>query len=416
MDDAGQVITAFVVAAGLGAVIGLERQAARGNGTDSYAGVRTFALYAVWGAGSAFSGDRYGGAAFAVAAVGFTAVLVASYVISYANTGDWGTTTEAAAFSAFVVGVLSWADQLVAALALAVGTAALLRGKEALHQLAERFSDEDLRAVLQFGVLTAVVLPLVPDEDFGPFDAINPRRIWWMVVLVSAIGLAGYVAFRLRGSRGLGASGLLGGLVSSTAVTLGFSRMSREWPGLRSALVAGVLGASGLMYGRVLVEALVISPPLAARLVVPMAVLFVLVQAMALLWWRRPIEEVRPEADFRVRNPLTLTTALQFGMLYGAVVFVSKALIDRVSSDALNLLGVVSGIHDVDAITLAAADLVRGGLDVGLGAQVVIAAVTTNTLVKGGMALVLGSRALGKVVAPSLAVAAAVGAVAWFLV
>ncbi len=422
MEDSGTIISAFVAAAGLGALIGLERQVTRFDeepeSLDTYAGVRTFALYGMWGAGAGFFGDRFGSTAFLVAALAFGGLLIANYLSLALRLGDWGTTTESAAFVTFIIGALAWAEQFVAALALAIGVAALLRAKDFFHGLSDRFSDDDIRAVLQFGAITAIVLPLIPNEDFGPFDAINFRKIWLMVIFVSAIGLTGYVALRILGSRGLTLTGLLGGLVSSTAVTLGFSRMSKTSPaGLTRALSAGVVAASGLMYARVLVEAYVIEPELGDRLAVPLVVLFVLVQGAAFVMWRRARVADEADAGLKLSNPLTLSSALQFGALYGVIIFVSKALLDRASEASLNLVGAVSGINDVDAITLSTADLVEtSGLDPGVGAQVVMAAVTVNTLVKGGMAIALGSKQLGKSVGSILGAAAALAGLVWIFI
>lgn len=416
MDDTGSVLLALVTATGLGAVIGLERQIHQHFTADVSAGVRTYALFGLWGAATGFFADVYGPAAFVVGAAAFAALIVSSYIMFATGTKDWGTTTEFASFGAFAVGVLVWNDLVIVAAAVAVGIAALLRAKEWLHGLTDKFSDEDVRAVLQFAVLTAVVLPLLPDQDYGPFEAFNPRRVWLMVVFVAAIGLAGYVALRLRGERGLGVTGLLGGLISSTAVTLGFSKMSKDQPRLQTALVAGIIAASGLMYARVLVEAFVFAPDMALKLMVPLVVLFVLVEGTAIYWWTRPLDIASGGSDIQLQNPVTLKSALQFAALYAAVIFIAKVLIDRASEAALSVVGAVSGINDVDAITLAMADEVaRQGLDPTFAAQAVLAAVVVNTLVKAGMAIVLGSKALGRAVAVTLGPAAVLGVVAWIL-
>jgi uncharacterized membrane protein (DUF4010 family) len=393
MDDTGSVLLAFVAAAGLGAVIGLERQIHRSHAEDVSAGVRTYALFGLWGAATGFFADVYGSAAFVVGAAAFAALIVSSYIMFALGTKDWGITTEFASLGAFAVGVLVWNEQEIVAAAVAVGIAALLRAKEWLHGLTSRFSDADVRAVLQFAVLTAVVLPLLPDQDYGKFEAFNPRRVWLMVVFVAAIGLAGYVALRLKGERGLGVTGLLGGLISSTAVTLGFSKMSKDQPRLRTALVAGIIAASGLMYARVLVEAFVFAPDMALRLVVPLAVLFVLVEGTAIYWWTRPVDATTGSSGIELQNPVTIKSALQFAALYAAVIFVAKVLIDRASEATLSVVGAVSGINDVDAITLAMADEVaRQGLDPTVAGQAVLAAVVVNGRARG--------RRLAPVVAP----------------
>lgn len=410
----GEIILRLLLALALGALIGLERQVGRGADSHAYSGLRTFALYGLWGAAAALFGREFGAAAFAVTAAAFSGLLLVEYWI-VGTKGDTGTTTEAASFAAFVAGALAWDGHEVPAVALAVGVAALLQSKVWIHGVVSRFSDEDLRAVLRFGVLTAVILPLVPDEAIGPFDAINPFEIWLMVVFVAGIGLAGYIALRALGPKGLAPTGLLGGLVSSTAVTLGFSRMSRRSPQVTDALAAGVLAASGLMYVRVLIEAAVVAPDVARDLVVPLAGLFVFVEgAAALCWWRAGRSEIDP--DLKVRNPVTIPAALQFGLLYGAVAFAAAALIDRVSQSSLSIVAAVSGINDVDAITLAASNLVRDGqVPAEVGAQAVLAAVAVNTLVKAGLAVALGTRAFGVRVAAVLGVAAAGAGAAWFL-
>jgi uncharacterized membrane protein (DUF4010 family) len=170
------------------------------------------------------------------------------------------------------------------------------------------------------------------------------------------------------------------------------------------------------MYARVLVEAFVFAPDMALKLAVPLGVLFVLVEGTAVYWWTRPLETTTGGSGIKLQNPVTLKSALQFAALYAAVIFVAKVLIDRASEAALSVVGAVSGINDVDAITLAMADEVaRQGVDPTYAAQAVLAAVVVNTLVKAGMAVVLGSRTLGRAVAFTLVPAALLGAVAWIL-
>jgi uncharacterized membrane protein (DUF4010 family) len=393
--------------------VGLERQLGRDPG-GAYAGARTFALYGAWGAAAGWLGDRFGVAAFTVLAAAFLVLVVASYVMGSIAGADPGTTTEAAAVIVFVVGAFAWAEEWTAAVAVAVGLAALLRAKEFLHSLSERFSDDDVQAVLQFGVITAVILPLVPNEDLGPLSAFNPFETWLMVVLVSAIGLVGYVGIRLLGEKGLGVTGFVGGVVSSTAVTLGFSRLSRDHD--RPVLAAGIIGASAIMYPRVIIEARVVSPALADELAVPLVILGAAMLTVGAFWLLRPSDHAAAGSGPTFRNPLTLTTALQFGALYAGVVFIAAVLVDNVSQDSLVLLGVVSGITDVDAITLSVSNLVEDGLDTQVAARVVLAAVTVNTAVKAALVALLGSRRLRVAAGGVLALGAAGGLVATLLI
>lgn len=415
MDGTGAMITAFLVAAGLGAVIGLERQTAHDGDPDEYAGARTFALYAILGALGGFAAEEYGPVAWLFWAVAALALIIVSYVFTFRATGDWGTTTEAASVISFGVGALVWADEIVVALALTVGTITLLWAKAPLHRMAGRFSDEDVRAAVQFGVITAIILPLLPDDSFGPFDAFNPREIWLMVVLVSAVGLAGYLAMRIKGSGGLVFTGLVGGLISSTAVTLGFSRMSRGEPALRHSLQAGILGASGLMYFRVLALAFVVAPAMAESLAAPLIGLGLFVLSASVWAWIRSSREAGSVDSIEIKNPLTLSVALQFGALYAGVVFIAKLLLDRFSASALNVVGALSGINDVDAINLSMANLVNDGLGADDGARAVLLAVATNTLVKASLVAGVGDRKSLRTVIGVLG-AAAGGAVAVWLV
>lgn len=404
----------FLAAAGFGAVIGLERQAGK-HDQGALFGARTFALYGLWGAAAGFVGDRYGTAAFVIMAAGFLALVVAAYVITANRDNDYGTTTEAAALAAFLTGLLAWSELLVAALAVSVGTAALLRSKEPLHTLTERFSDEDVRAVVQFAVITALVLPLVPDVDLGPYGAFNPHEIWLMVVLISAIGLAGYIALRLLGTRGLVLTGLLGGLVSSTAVTFGYSRMARGEETLAAGLAVGVLGASVVMYPRVLVEAALVAPEMASLLVVPLLSLTGLVLTVALVIWLGPGRRTEASPDLELKNPLTLRVALGFGLLYAGITFFAAFLLNQVSEASIQIVGAVSGLNDVDAITLATANLVRDGLDPTIGAKTVMLAVSVNTITKAGLAWVIGNSPYRRFVTIGLVPAGAVGFVFWLL-
>lgn len=401
-----ELLASFAGAAALGAAVGLERQTEEPPGE---AGARTFALYAVWGTAAALVGDRFGAAAFGAAALAFGGLVIAAYLVGVRDTDDRGTTTEAAALAVFATGVLAYLDEWVVAVVLAIGTAVLLSSKTWVHRRLAHVQSEDRRIALQFAVVTGIVLPLVPDEPVGPLGAVNPREIWLMVVLVSAIGLIGYVALRAVGSRWLGFTGVVGGIVSSTAVTLGFSRLSRARANLRTVLAGGILGASALMFPRVVIEATAVAPGLGSRLAAILLPIGLALGAVA-AWWLRSPRHSREEAPgtVEVHNPLSLPVAVQFGALYGVVILIAAVLIDRAQASSLVWVGVASGIADVDAVTLAMANLVRNGVAVETGVRTVLLAVATNTLVKAGLVALLGTPALRRAVGLTLVPAAAV--------
>jgi uncharacterized membrane protein (DUF4010 family) len=411
--DGTHLIIALAAAGGLGAVVGLERQVSSHDAAIT--GARTFALYGMWGTGAAFAGAQFGGVAFGALALAFGALLAASHLTAAPVEHDPGTTTEAAAVAVFVAGTLTWFGEFIPAVILTVTTAAILGAKAPVHRMAARISMDDRRSALQFAVITGVVLPLVPDEPMGPYGALNPRHIWLMVVFVSAIGLLGYIGLRVAGSRGVGVSGILGGLVSSTAVTLGFGRLARAEPSLRPALSAGVIGASTLMFPRMLVYAIVLAPALARETAPILLGITVLIGLSAWLRLRSQRgHQAPPTPD--VRNPLTLKVALQFGVLYGVIVLVAEILINEGAGASLPLLGFFSGVADVDAITLTAATLVRDGLAADMGARVMLLAAAANTLFKAGLVRAVGTREIGRDVGVVLVPAGLLTGVAAFLV
>lgn len=203
--------------------------------------------------------------------------------------------------------------------------------------------------------------------------------------------------------------------MSSTAVTMSFSRMARDERQPGEALAAGVLAACGLMFARVLAEAVVLAPVLAAALAPWLIGAFVMIETVALVWWLRSSRASSGTAGVAIRNPLTFSVALAFGSIYAVVAFASRAAIDLVDERSLSIVGAVSGLNDVDAITLSMGNLVRAGLSVEPAAAAVFAAVTVNTVVKAALALILGGRSHGRRIGPVLGVAAAVTAVAWVL-
>ncbi len=401
------LITSLLVAAGLGGAIGLQRQVVK---PESSEGARTFALFGIWGAATGYLGATVGPLAFAASTLGMVLVVIATYAANAVD-GERGVTGEVATVATFLVGVFAFDERFVVAAALAVGIAALLESKKRMRQITQKLSDADVANAIQFAVVTAVILPLAPNADIGPLEALNPHEIWLMVVFVSAIGFAGYISLRISGSRGIGVTGLLGGLVSSTAVTLGFSRMSKTVPAARPALIAGVLGASALMFIRVFVEAQVIAPALGRVLIFPLAVLTLLVGAAAVRWFLQPTQPNSDASEIELSNPLTLMTALQFGALYGLIKLVSKWLLEQTGEASLLIVGAASGVADVDAITLSVANLVDEGLDPTAGARVVLLAASVNTLVKTGMVVSLAAPAMRRVVLGVMGTASLVGLV-----
>lgn len=412
-----QLAISFAVAISLGALLGLERE--RSKGGDGGAGVRTFALIALAGALAGYLDKSLGLSLWALVIFVLVGVLlVCAYVVA-ALRGDTGITTEVSALLAFLLGLLCAHGQLQLASAMAVVMALLLALKEWLHRLATQINTADVEATLKFAIVTLIILPLVPNEAYGPapLDALNPYKIWLMVVLISALNFASYLIIKVVGpEHGIGLVGILGGLASSTAVTLGFARRSQQDGAEAPALALGILLAWTVMLVRVAIMTALISWELGQQLFGVLGVLCV-ASLLAVAWlWRISQRQVRGEVKSG-SNPFELSEAIKFGLLFGVVVVLARAAQLYFGDAGVYVASAVAGLTDVDAITLAMADLVKvDPASLPLGARAVVMAVLANTVAKSAMVLGLGSSELRRLMLPvSLGLLALGGAGLWLL-
>ena len=391
----------FAVAIGLGMLLGMERE--RTKGEEGAAGVRTFALIALSGAVAGYLGDRLGLPWLALMMFGAVAALIVGMYVVTSSQGGTGITTEVSALLAFSLGLLCALGQMQLAGWIAVAMALLLALRDWLHQLASRIDGYDVQATLQFAIVTLIVLPLVPDVNYGPppLDVINPYKIWLMVVLISALNFVSYLLVKILGAEhGIGLAGLLGGLVSSTAVTLGFSQRSRQEGEDASSLALGIVLAWTVMFLRVGIMSSLISWDLGRRLAIAIGMLSVASLASSYWLWRRHQQRERGEIKAG-SNPFELGEAIKFGLLFGGVVFVAKAAQVYLGDAGLYLAAAVAGLTDVDAITLAMANLAQtDASNLQTAARAIVIAVMANTLTKSGMAIGLGSPELRRLTLP----------------
>jgi len=391
----------FAVALGLGMLIGLERE--RSKGEEGGAGVRTFALISLTGAIAGYLGKTLGLDWLALSVFFAVAALVIGQYVVTSLRGDPGITTEISALLSFLLGLLCAHGQLQLAAWVAVAMALLLALKGWLHQLASRINASDVEATLKFGIVTLIILPLVPDHNYGPppLDVVNPYKIWLMVVLISALNFVSYLLIKVVGAEhGIGIAGLLGGLASSTAVTLGFSQRSRQ-PGEDAfALALGILLAWTVMFFRVAIMTTLISGELGQRLAIAVGPLAIASLGACYWLWRRRQQAERGEVKAG-NNPFELDEAIKFGMLFGVVVLIAKAAQVYLGDAGLYLAAAIAGLTDVDAITLAMADLAKtDASNVATAARAIVVAVMANTLTKSGMTIGLGSAELRRIMLP----------------
>jgi uncharacterized membrane protein (DUF4010 family) len=389
----------FGAALALGVLRGLERE--RTKTQTSFAGVRTFGLLALAGGVAAFLDASLERPWLGLAVFGAAAALV---VVSYAVTaqrGEFGITTEVSALLAFLLGFMCVSGHVLAAAGLAVASGATLALKEWLHGLAGRIESADVEATLKFAIVSIIILPLVPDQSYGPapLDVINPYKIWLMVVLISGLNFASYLLVKIVGAEhGIGLTGLLGGLVSSTAVTLGFSQRSRQEPSHAAPLALGILVAWTVMFFRVVLLVAAVYPGLAPRIGLAMAGFGV--PSLAICWflWRRERSTERASVSAG-QNPFELGEAIRFGLLFGVITFVAKAAQVYLGDAGLYLAGAIAGLTDVDAIALSMSQLaLADAANAEPASRTIVIAVASNTLFKAGMVAFLAAPALRRVI------------------
>jgi len=409
------------VALAAGALVGLQRQFAKQDEQgDLFAGGRTFALIALLGGLAAVISELFGNALiFAVGLVLVGAIVSIGYYTGAHERGP-GLTTEFAAIVTYFAGALAGIGELTIAVAVAVATTTLLALKPYTRAFVSRIDDDDVKATLQFAVLVALVLPLLPREPIGPspFDAASPFNIGLMVVFILGLSFLGYVLIKVIGPRrGISLTGILGGLVSSTAVTLTMSERSKASVGLVRVLSGAVLLAWTIMYGRVLVEVGVVNAELLRDLWLPIGIGLAITGTWAVWIGLRRRSDVDGTHDQEFSNPFSLGPAIQFGLLYGVVLIGSKALSEWLGDAGVYAGAIASGVADVDAITLSMAELSRTGeLEDEIAVNAIVLAAASNTIVKGGLVWALSTRAMRKLVVPAALGAATIPVIVTFVV
>lgn len=401
------------VAMGVGFLIGLQREYAYGGeGRSITAGERTFALLGMSGFLAAMLADEIGSVLILVTIVGIIGLLVtAVHFAKVWHREGVGITTEVAVMIAVMIGALSYYEYLQLAVAIGITTTVVLSLKFETDRLVEELTGEDMSSALQLAVISAIVLPVLPNEGFfaPPFDVLNPFKIWLMVVFISSISFLGYVLIKIIGSqRGIGLTGLLGGLVSSTALTMSFSIRSNQAGRITKRIALAIILSWMVMFLRVMIEVGVLNFALLELIWLPITASGLAALAYsAYLYFSQQDNEV---LDLEFANPFDLGSAIRFGLLYGLILLVSR--VAQLSWDDAGVIisSVVSGTVSMNAVALSLGELTRsGGLDLVVGARSAVYATMASTLAKGGIVLLSGSAELRKVIFPGLVLILAVG-------
>jgi uncharacterized membrane protein (DUF4010 family) len=394
----------LAIALAIGLIIGTERG---WSSRDSHkglqiAGIRSFGFVGLFGGISALLAEQFGAVVIAVSFLGLALIVGLSYGLTVGQSQDFGITTELTLMMTFMLGVMVGNDFAAEAVGVAVVMAALLGFKEELHRSLARLDRQELLATLQLLLIAVVVLPLLPNRNLGPWDALNPRSIGLLVLLIAATSYIGYFAMRLLGTRvGLLATATIGALVSSTAVTVSFGRMARRTQGSVAILGAGISLAAGTMAVRILAEVSIVNPALLPSLAPPIAVLaMVPLIAAGVIALRKEPEPQTPStpstSDVELKSPIELGSALGYGAVL-AVLFVSIRAVEAwFGKSGIYILSALSGITDVDAVSLSLAQSAKVDLPLSVATAGILIAAMVNTLVKAILATVIGGWKLAR--------------------
>jgi uncharacterized membrane protein (DUF4010 family) len=397
----------LLLALGLGLLVGLQREWSK----SEIGGVRTFPLITVFGALAGILAGYLGDWTVGAALLSVAAMLVlANLARPHTGPVDPGLTTEVAALVMFGVGVAVSQGIVGPAIVVTGSVAVLLQLKSELHGFVARIEEAELRAVSRLVLIALVILPALPNREFGPYGVLNPFEVWLMVVLIVGISLVAYVSYRLVGAQaGVLVTGLLGGLISSTATTVTYSQKARKERSHLGAAAAVIILASAAVFGRVLFEVAVAAPSVLPGVAPPLLVMTGVVAALAWAALRRSHREAPPPVDHE--PPSTLRSAIAFGLLYAVVLLAVAAVREHFGEGALYGVAALSGLTDVDAITLSTSRLIESGrLGPETGWRVILVGTLANLAFKAGIILTAGGGKLFRWVLPYF-VAAALAAV-----
>lgn len=381
------VLLKIGVSLGLGLLVGLQRERTQAR----VAGFRTFPLVTLLGTLCGLLGQSFGGWIVAVGLLAVVAIIILGVIAEIkSGANDPGMTTEAAMLVMYAIGAYMVIGHMPIAIVAGSAVAVLLFLKPQLHAFAHAIGDRDFRAIMQFVVISLVILPVLPNRYYGPYQVLNPFHIWVMVVFIVGISLTGYVLYKIWGHRaGTLVSGLLGGLISSTATTASQARRVRETPGFKAAAALVITIASTVVFIRVLLVISVRGPSFLKSAGLPIGMMLAMLVVVSVISWM--LTEKQPGEMTEPKNPCELVPAMVFGAAYAIVLIAIAAAKEHLGPQGLYYVAVLSGLTDMDAITLSITDLVTTGkLDPSVGWRAILAASLSNIVFKTGIAGMLG--------------------------
>ncbi|MCF8090788.1 MAG: MgtC/SapB family protein [Desulfotignum sp.] len=386
MDSPYDLVITLVAALAIGMLIGIERgwNDREEREGDRIAGIRTFSLIGLLGGVCALVSRQITPWFIVAGFLGICALIIAAHILEVRANKDVGTTTAVTMMLTFVLAAWAAFGHPVPAMGVTVVVISLLGYKPVLHAWLRHITPKDFFSGVKLLIISLVLLPLLPNKGYGPWEALNPYWTWWMVVLISGISFLGYVVIQIAGEeKGVLVTAIGGALVSSTAVTFSLGRFAREQKN-NIIFWAGVLLAAAIMFIRVIVEVMVVNPGLLDALWIPLSTMFAgLICALIFVWRRQDPKQTGTRRPIALKNPLQLGMALQFGLILAVVLLLSEAMKEWFGSSGIYALSVVSGLIDVDAIALSLSRSARQDLAPDVAVLGILLACLTNTLVKG---------------------------------
>ncbi len=407
----------FGIALVIGFLIGMQREFASVEKPDKNlpAGVRTFPLIAFIGCSAAYIGDILNSPLpFIVSLIVLGGFFSVNYFV-LSSKGHIGLTTEISAILTCLIGGLAYWNKISIAAAIGVTSTVLLSMKFEMHQFVKNITKQDIYATLKFAVITAIVLPLLPNKTFGPepFNIFNPFTIWLLVIFISGISFIGYILIKIVGTRkGIGLTGFLGGLASSTAVTFSFTQRSKKNSKLSASLALAIIISWTVMFSRVLIEVSALNISLLKLLWLPIVAsgIMGLIYCVFLYKHQKPVGD---EKEITFANPFELGLAIKFGLLYILILFIAKAGEVYLGNTGIYLSSFISGLADVDAISLSMAQLSlkNNGIEPLIAARAIVIATIANTFAKGLIIIIIGAASLRKYIIPGYLLMLATGSI-----
>lgn len=393
------IITRLIIALILGLIIGMERGWSKRkypeeSGSD---GLRNFGLIGLLGGIAALLAQQWSVTILAIIFLGLAILVSTAYVLTAKKSNDYGTTTELAVLITFILGALVMKGLSLEAIAIAVIVTWLLKLKPEIQKMLIWLKKEELIATLQVLLLALVTLPLLPNQDIGPWQAINPRSIGLLVLLIVGISYVGYFINRLwQNKAGILLIGLLGGLASSTATTISISRMAKQGKGEKKLLATAIALATGTMCPRLLLEIVVVNSQLAFKLAIPLIVLGLTPVIIALILIRRGMKSQTEDAHIKLSNPVEIGMALQYALILVILSVLIKFGEEFFGSTGVYLISALSGLADVDAASISLARAVNNNMPIQVAQISIFIAVAMNTLVKVILTRFIGGKELAR--------------------